>query len=309
MTGPSLFRSTLLGALIAVLCALPGCGEDDTDTDAPDDKASRLEKIAEEAAANAGDALERSAIEARDPSAENVLEFDRIEITPTEASVKTETISVQAFLKPGASAFTDVTFKWTVEGRELVGYEVSRLNRNEGRWKALDWITVQAMAVDEQGREALSKPVAVQIANGTPQIITSLATSRFLHGKVLEATDPDGDPISWSLEGDAPGFSITDSGMIRVKEVQLDEPFSGEVVFVAQDPHGARAELHLPVSINAAVAARTEDAGVAVRQADVRELTDDELLEQADADAKRVEGLSPEELNKLLREREAAGKQ
>lgn len=305
MTGPSPFRVLLAAAVLGVTVAASGCGGDD-EPSTPDDKAGRLALLEQEAAAAAGDARGRSALEVREDVEGLVLEFDRIEITPSEATVKTERFSVQSFLKPGASPFTEVTFKWTVDGRELVGYEVSKLGKKEGRWKALDWITVQAVAVDEQGRQAESKPVAVQIGNGTPQITTSLTNSRYLNGKQLQAEDPDDDPITWSVEGGAPGITITASGVIYVRDVQLEEPFEGEVIFVAEDPHGARNELHLPMTINAASAAKTEDAGVEVREAGIRELTDAELMRQAEEDAKLVESLSEDQLRKLIEEREAA---
>ncbi len=310
MTGLSVYRLFLVSALV---CATGACGGDKESSSEYDPEAANreerlavLDKEAEESAANA---RERSAIEARDPAPTVVLEFDRLEISPAEASVKTDEFNVQAFLKPGASAFTEVTFKWTVDERELVGYSIGKLRKNEGRWKALDWITVQAFAVDDQGRQAESAPVAVQIANGSPQIITDLTNTRYLNGTRMEATDPDDDPITWSLEGDPPGVSISADGLIKVRDVQLDKDFVGEAVFVAEDPHGARNELHLPLTINAAVAGRTEDAGVDVREAEVRELTDDELMRQAEEDAKLVESLSEAELKKLLEEREAARKQ
>ena len=296
----------LVPALAVALCA--GCPPAPEPSGA-ENRQGRLDALDQEAAEGAANAREREDVVARDRGEETVLAFDRIELTPDAASVRTEQFQARAYLQPGASAFTEIEFKWTVGDRELTAHRLGKLRKNEGDWKALDWIKVQAVATDETGRTAFSDPVAVQIANGSPTITTDLSKVKFLSGLKLKATDPDNDPITWSVEGDPPGVSITDSGVIRVRAEQLTEGFEGEAVFVAEDPHGARHEIHIPLSINAAQDARTEDAGVDVREADTRKLTDAELVKQAEDDAKLMESLSEAEMQKLLKEREAARNQ
>lgn len=298
MTGRPVLRILLLGALLA------GCGE--PAPSGAENRAERLDALEKEAAAAAETARERTVNEPGERGPEIVLEFEEIVLSPEEASVKTERFEARAMLKPGASPFTEIEYTWTIGDKELIGYTLGRLDRREGKWQALDWVKVQARATDDQGNSVESKFASVQIANGTPEIVTDLSKIKFLNGTKLQAVDPDDDPITWSVKGDPPGVSITDAGVIRVKNVQLEEDFAGEAIFVAEDPHGASQEIHIPLNINAAKAGFTEDAGTKTREAQVRELTDEELLEQAEKDAKLMESLSDEEMKKLLREREEA---
>ena len=70
----------------------------------------------------------------------------------------------------------------------------------------------------------------------------------------LKAKDADGDSVTWAIDGGPPGVTISADGRVRVVQVELTKDYDGEVVISATDPDGARAELHVPVKINAAVA-------------------------------------------------------
>lgn len=304
MTGS--FASLRAVAACALLVGLAACS--DPEPSGEEQRQARLDALEAEARENAENARGRSANEPQERTPELPLAFESLELLPAEANVKTEELTARVRLEPGASAFTEITYTWKVGDRELVGYKLDTLNRREGQWGAQDWITVQAFATDDQGRTAESKPAAVQIANGTPRITTDLSNIKFLNGHRLEAEDPDDDPLVWSLKAEVPGVSITDEGVIRIRNVQLAEEFKGEAVFVATDPHGAASEIHIPLSINAAKEGERNKTGEKTREADTRELTDDELLKQAEDDAKYMESLSDEEMRKVLREREAARK-
>ena len=96
--------------------------------------------------------------------------------------------------------------------------------------------------------------------------------------------------------------------MIRVRIGQRTEDFAGEVVFVASDPWGARSEIHIPLAVNAAKDARTEESGKQVRHTDSRELTDAELIRNAEADADKFKDMTEAQVNaELDRRRKAAG--
>jgi len=162
---------------------------------------------------------------------------------------------------------------------------------------------VVASAIDERGNQAEIAAEAVEILNATPQIETDARARRGIDRLVMKASDPDGDRIRWSIEQGPPGISIDSSGRIRVRAVDVAEAFDGEVLVVASDPEGARAELHIPVSVNAA---REEVLGTrtttTVRRR--RDMTDEEY-EKLNIDAlDRVMDMSEEEFERHTREQE-----
>jgi hypothetical protein len=138
-------------------------------------------------------------------------------------------------------------------------------------------------------------------------MLSDVRNASGLDGLKLKASDPDRDSLRWSVEGGPPGISIEPNGRIRVRAVDLKEAFSGEVVFVAEDRDGARAELHIPVAVNAATEATTEVTEVKTIKR--REQVSESEFEKANLDAgDRIEKMSPEEFDRYIREQERRAK-
>ncbi len=235
------------------------------------------------------------------------LAFATIALTPEIPKASTESLRATTTLEPGATAFTEVEYSWFVGGKELVGQNLAILRKSVGKWKTGDTIEVVANALDEKGRTAQSERISVTIDNTPPVITTDLRKIRYLSGTKLKAHDEDGDEVTWSVKGEPPGVSISPTGVINVRNVQLTEAFSGEAVFVATDPYGAASEIHIPLSINAAVASKTEEAGQKTTMTVEEQMTDDELIKAAEADVDNFEKMSDEDVNKELDRRDAVG--
>ena len=243
---------------------------------------------------------------AADPDARvEGLAFATIALTPEVPKASTESLRATTTLEPGATAFTEVEYSWFVGGRELVGQNLAVLRKGVGKWKTGDTIEVVANAIDEKGRTAQSERISVTIDNTPPVITTDLRKIRYLSGTKLKAHDEDGDEVIWSVKGEPPGVSISPTGVINVRNVQLKEAFSGEAVFVATDPYGAASEIHIPLSINAAVASKTEEAGQKTALTIEEQMTDEELIKAAEADVDNFEKMSDEDVNKELDRRDA----
>lgn len=270
------------------------------------------EKSARAAKAEARDAALRASGRSRgatevDSDREEVkaLAFDTVEITPTDPKIDVEQLRARSVLMPGATPYTEVSYQWFVGGKEIVGYTRAVLRNTEGKWKTGDTVKVVALATDEKGRSARSQPAEVTFGNTPPVITTDLRKVKYLHGTRLKAIDEDGDEITWSVEGDPPGVSVSRTGVVSVRDVQVKKDWNGEAVFVATDPYGARSEIHIPLSVNAAKAGRTEQSGTKEQRTSSRTMTEEEFQKAADEDARRFEGMSEKEINAELDRREA----
>jgi hypothetical protein len=180
------------------------------------------------------------------------LAFKGISLGPERVTVL-DTLYAEAKLRAGSSAFAEVDFIWFVNDREVRGVSKPQLSAATGRFKKGDVISVRAEAIDERGQIAQVNSSEIVIANSIPVILNDISRRSGINGLVMEGEDADGDPIAWSILSGPPGVTINARGRVTVTQVDLAEAFSGEVVIAGTDPEGARAELHVPVSINAAV--------------------------------------------------------
>tara|TARA_Y100001968_G_scaffold325035_1_gene365612 strand:+ start:134 stop:1024 length:891 start_codon:yes stop_codon:yes gene_type:complete len=227
-------------------------------------------------------------------------------IEPATPTVEDSLVAV-APLVAGVDSFAEVSYSWYVNGRRVSGVTRDRLKPGAGGFQRGDTVYFSARVENVDGQYIEESSKVVEIGNAKPIMLSDVRQARGLHGVRLKAEDPDGDELTWSVEGGPPGVSIDARGRIRVKQVNLQEKFSGEVVFVAEDPEGARAELHIPVSVNAATEARVEEREVT--RVKRREEATEAEFEKANLEAgDRIEKMSPEEFERYIREQERRAK-
>jgi hypothetical protein len=197
----------------------------------------------------------------------------------------------------------NVAFTWTVNGERLVGQGLDRLPSDQGFFRRGDRVKVSAVVTDGDGNVTELSSEAVGIANATPVILTNVRNTSDLDGKELEASDPDGDEITWKIVSGPPGVSITRGGRLQVRVGAMETAWDGELVVGAEDPVGARAELHIPVSVNAAVAAKREEKKV-VTATSARQFNDEELARRSEDEVERTMKMSDKELQEYEKKRE-----
>ncbi len=272
----------------------------------PDDTATLEHKDANEAGAAEAlaDAREdqAAAFEDRAVTRPPVMQFKSVELRPDEPRID-DVIEADARLKPGASAFTEIEYTWWVNGRDILGVDLERLDKTKGRFKKFDRIKVVATAIDEKGAMTQMASEEILIANSTPTIVTDISGQSGLNGLRLKATDPDGDKLTWSILDGPPGVSIDSRGTLRVDLRDLDEDYSGEVVIAAEDPDGARAELHVPVNVNAAKAGTVEEEKVTESRGRMDGSIEDFAKAQEDA-VKAVDKMTDAEFDKYMDDQE-----
>lgn len=136
-----------------------------------------------------------------------------------------------------------VTWQWSVNRAPLIG-EISDTLK-PGKFKKNDEVQAEARARDTRGAETVV-PVSykVKIKNSAP-VITSNPTK--LNGYKIVATDPDNDPITYSLEAPLPGFTLTPDGTLTFDVTKGKEANGKTLVILAKDNDYALAKQSIQV--------------------------------------------------------------
>ncbi len=251
-------------ALLATI-ALTACSAQPEDTQTlthQDGNAEDADERLERARAEQEEA-HRQAVE--EASSRKALILTEVYIDPEEP-LAADALEATAQLMAGHSPFAEVDFTWHVNGRSLLGVTSDTLRPTKGRYKKGDVIKVVATATDEKGTEVSMTSDEVVIQNSIPEIVTDIRGQSGLNGLRLKAIDPDNDKLRWSIVEGPRGVTINSSGTLRVDVRDLKEAYNGEVVIAAEDPEGARAELHIPVNINAATEGTRQEEKVTKRR-------------------------------------------
>lgn len=286
-------------AALALALVLTGCGgSEPAEAVAPDERAEqpKVERIDP----RAGIKSARGA-GGPDEAAKADLTIESLQIEPEKPGAGEDLLAV-ATVPTGLTPPVELEFTWFVDEERILDVRSERLRADRIRAGAKVWVV--ARVTDGDGRSAEKKSKTIQVANGTPVILTDLRRVPDINGKELEAEDPDGDPITWSIVSGPPGISIDAKGRIRVRTVHHDQAWAGELVIAASDPHGAKAELHLPVSISAGRAATVEKKEVQeLRRSGA--LSDEELAKSAEAEVDRTMKSSEKDLDEYEKKRDS----
>ncbi len=292
-----------LSTCLAVL--LVGCGGDTTPS-AGSGASSGTERAPVAGPEEPQSAVTRSGGRAADDGGDRPPSFAQVGILPGTPTVVDDLTAV-AKLGAGSSVYTDINYTWLVNDREVLGWSRDHLPADRGEVRKGDRVRVRATARDEKQREAVMESKDLVIANSTPVILSDLRDARRMNGVRLEASDADpDDQLTWTLREGPPGVTIDTKGRIRVRQVQLDKEWKGEVVFAVADGDGAGAELHIPVAINAAEADRIDEK-TEQKRVELEKMDPNKVGEAALKDADDVSKMSDEEFKKYMDEREARG--
>ena len=230
--------------------------------------------------------------------------FGALRIDPEEPTV-VSTLQASVEYRHSSDSYSAYDITWFVNDVERVGIRSETLNAKSGRFKKNDVVRFSVSTLTPDGSLLKADSKKVFIGNATPEIVSRATSMRGIDGLSLKAKDADGDSVTWAIEEGPPGVTISADGRVRVAQVDLAENFDGEVVISATDPGGARAELHVPVKINAAVTevkAERSTTRVHTRQT----MTADEF-EKANLDnLAKVESMTVEEFDAYTKQQEEA---
>lgn len=168
-------------------------------------------------------------------------------------------------LAPEAPTFTDLVkaevtatdadqdpvtldYTWYINGEAQSDVSFDQLR--PGRFKRGDTIEVEVRPSDGK-TEGDALRAKVVIANAPIVMDTQPRELTRIDGFRMKATDPDGDPITWRLEGQPPGMRIDPDGTLRYQGSEEDPGGDYTVRIVAEDSGGAFAVMEVPMRVNA----------------------------------------------------------
>ncbi|MBM4390264.1 MAG: hypothetical protein FJ090_04010 [Deltaproteobacteria bacterium] len=172
--------------------------------------------------------------------------IERFTVSPGQPTV-IDTLVVKADASDPDGQDVDLEYRWEVDGQKVAvrGAELELGDYSRGQR-----VTV-ALTVSDGALEKSLATEPIEIVNAPPQFRTDPAKIRTVEGFQVVAEDPDGDAITWSLEGAPPQMSIDPRGVLHWKGSETDAAGSYRVKIKASDPGGEVGTIELPVDVSA----------------------------------------------------------
>jgi hypothetical protein len=139
-----------------------------------------------------------------------------------EPQVPTAHVDLRVSATPTDSdgGFPIVTYEWSVNGTKLLGQGGQTLSHQ--LFRRGDVVTSAITASDGEASSTATTQITIQ--NAPPTITTRPEFVSAVDGLQMSAKDPDGDRLTWRLEGAPYGMTINPrSGEIAFKGSQVDQ--------------------------------------------------------------------------------------
>lgn len=192
-----------------------------------------------------------------DGARRNIPPLEKIKAVTVKTVSDTPRDGFQAFVEidgpPGTSTI-DFRYEWKVNGKTVSGVTGDTLTWREG-FKKGDTVTVTVTPFGEYGEGLWVAEGDFSIPNSPPEITSQPETS-FNNGNftyTVEASDPDGDEISYTLKNAPKGMTIEPAtGFISWSYGEED---AGEhvIIILVTDSEGAATMQELTLSIDSSV--------------------------------------------------------
>jgi hypothetical protein len=155
----------------------------------------------------------------------------------------TLTVTVDAVDPDGDPLDVDVT--WFVNDAEILGVTAETLS---GRFAKGDVVRVRVTVEGEGGDVSMDGP-SVTIGN-RPPVFEPVGSLGKVDGFRFRATDPDGDTLSWRLEGAPAGMTISADGVLAYAG-SASEPGGAYTVAVVADDGAGYGRYEFPLTVSA----------------------------------------------------------
>jgi hypothetical protein len=164
----------------------------------------------------------------------------RVAIAPNPA---TSSHTLQAVVAVGDqdSDHLSVIYEWTVDDETIIGQEESSLASRY--FRRGNKVQVAATPFDGVDKGNTRRSGVLVILNSAPKIVSDPPerAEKGVYRYAVQAEDPDGDPLRFSLQGQPPAGMEVDSetGVVQWQVVVHERPVTYKFEVVAQDPAGA----------------------------------------------------------------------
>ncbi len=145
---------------------------------------------------------------------------------------------------------TSFIYDWKQNGSDLTGAGDEKLEWREG-FKKGDTISVAVTPYSDLGRGVMSAEGSFKIPNSPPAITSEPGTS-FEEGRfsyIVEARDPDGDSIDFSLRNAPRGMTIEPAAGLIIWEYGEKDAGDYKVTVIVTDSEGAESRQELTFTI------------------------------------------------------------
>ncbi|MDG1484224.1 MAG: hypothetical protein P8R54_31825 [Myxococcota bacterium] len=185
-----------------------------------------------------------------EPEPEPVNEKPRIKgfvITPNAPNTDT-TLQAKIDAVDPEGLVLDVDYAWSVNGRNLIIENGKRLESRN--YKKGDIVELKATISD--GENIVERAGRITIGNAPPIFISDPRNVQDLDGFRLSVSDPDGDAITYQIEGAPKGMTVGAKDGVIAYKGSVEEP-GGEydIRLLAVDTEGGEAIWEFSVAVSA----------------------------------------------------------
>lgn len=235
--------------LIITLIFFLGCKGEDGDESLTDQSAP---EVTEEPVTETEDVQEEESADAEysQPSLPSLAEIKSVKVRMLSADPK-EGFIAEIEYDGGPEGNTSFIYEWKHNGNDLTGANEEKLEWREG-FKKGDAITVAVAPYSDLGQGAFSAGGSFKIPN-SPPVITSEPDTSFEEGRfsyIVEAHDPDGDPIDFRLKNAPRGMTIEPAAGLIIWEYGEKDAGDYKVTVIVADSEGAESMQELTLSIH-----------------------------------------------------------
>ncbi len=161
--------------------------------------------------------------------------------TDTTLQVKVDAVDPEGLV-------IDVDYAWSVNGRNLLTENGKRLESRN--YKKGDVIELKATISD--GENTVERAGRITIGNAPPIFISDPRNVRDLDGFRLNVSDPDGDAITYRIEGAPKGMTVDPKEGVISYKGSVEEPGGDyDIRLLALDDEGGEAVWEFSVTVSA----------------------------------------------------------
>ncbi len=192
------------------------------------------------------------------PSGNRVPLVRKVKLEPAKPDVSRPiTATVDAVDPEGGKL--EVDLQWMVDTRPVADGKDGTLDL--GDYQRGSTVQLRVRATDSAGDVTEYTTDPVTIGNADPRFKVAPADIKRIDGLRLEAEDPDGDEVTFRIEGAPPGVTLDPRGVLHYQGAEEGAGGSYRLKIFAEDAHGGHARMELPLDISPGSKAAKPAAG------------------------------------------------
>ncbi len=202
-----------------------------------------------------------------EPSNNRAPRIGRITFEPSKPTTNDD-VTVSVEVTDADDDPIDLDYQWSKNGRRVL--HLTRETVPSKEFAKGDVLTVEITAADRE-EEVVRDSDPLKIINAVPTFISDPRNLRKIHGFKVEADDPDGDRLKYSLKGAPRGMTIDARSGVLSYEGSPDEPGGDYTVSViAADPSKAQARWQFALSVSPGSTAKGDAQKTGARETGAR---------------------------------------